>query len=206
MDDEGHAVDTGFLRELEEKIGMITKATEINLDEIIKAAGRGRMKDDSAEGAVTYSKLKFPEDFDGNYPQMFPFVMCCGITSVPREGDVLHYTDIYNGIPLEFPRYSVESVGKSQKVVSPDPGELSGGDSQEQGMGGRHDERGAEESDDALTPSKRTRSGGFRTPWHALSLLMDITHLLSVEDVVARRDARSSVGDALEVLVEQRQP
>ncbi len=192
MEVEGHDVDLVFLKELEEKFGMKTEAVggEKELDEIIEAAGKCKMQDDSAEGVVKYLDLKFPRDFDGNYPQMFPFVEFCGITSVPRDGDVLHYMDIYNGIPVEFKRYDVKSDGGGAQGVdsSGSPSDLSESETQ----------RPAEEPH-----SKRPRKS---QPWHALSLLMDIAHLLSVEDVGARWDARSSVGDALEVLVEQRQP
>jgi len=191
MEVEGHDVDLVFLKELEEKFGMKTEAVggEKELDEIIEAAGKGKMQDDSAEGVekeVNYTDLNYK--INTNYPQMFPFVMCCGITSVPREGDVLHHMDIYNGIPPEFKRVVVTEGGNPQGADS----DMSESETQEQ-----------------LLPQKRKNSDGTtasQTPWHALSLLMDIAHLLSVEDVGARWDARSSVGDALEVLVEQRQP
>lgn len=199
MVDEGHDVDLVFLNELEETLKMIKENKEINLDQIIKKAVEGDKKYASAEGVeeeVNYTGLNY--EININYPQMFPFVMCCGITSVPREGEVLHYMDIYNGIPPEFPRVVVKSVGgKGTEGGSPQGADSSGSDMSES------------ETQEQLLPHKRKNRDGTpasHTPWHALSLLMDIAHLLSVEDVGAWRDARSSVGDALEVLVEQRQP
>ena len=179
MDDEGHAVDTGFLRELEEKIGMNEEKKKINLDEIIQDAGK--FED------VNYPDVKF--EIDINYPQMFPFVLCCGITSKPQPGDITLSINVHNGIPPEFPRVGKKGTdgGSPRGVGSPDSSELSGGDTQP-------------------SPKRQRSEATYGSHWHALSLLMDIAHLLSVEDVGARRDARSSVGDALEVLVEQRQP
>jgi hypothetical protein len=198
-----------FLKELEEKLGMIKEAAIINLDEIIKAAGKGKMQDDSAEGLVTYSDLKFPEKFDGNYPQMFPFVICCGITS----GSFVTL-NVHNGIPLEFKRVGENGMGAKREsppeAGSPDSAH-SGHDTQEMEIppiDETHPEGGPQYKrprTDHRNP-KVIGASHFHTPWHALSLLMDIAHLLSVEDVGAWRDARSSVGDALEVLVEQRQP
>jgi len=198
MEVEGHDVDLVFLKELEEKFGMKTEAVggEKELDEIIEAAGKCKMQDDSAEGVeeeVEYTGLKYKIDI--NYSQMFPFVLCCGITSKPQPGDIMSSINVHNGIPPEFPRVGVESVGgKGTEGGSPQ---------------GADSDLSESETQEQLLPQKRKNRDGTtasQTPWHALSLLMDIAHLLSVEDVGARRDARSSVGDALEVLVEQRQP
>jgi hypothetical protein len=72
--------------------------------------------------------------------------------------------------------------------------EMSQGDTQEMGGG--------------KSALKKPRTGDLGCPWHALSRLMDIAlhHLLPLENVGGRRLAGPALGDALEVLVEQRQP